>query len=128
MIRLPPRSTRTDTLFPYTTLFRSPRRGVWRLPGAAVRLGADLRVDRPLRAGDPSHRIHLRAAAERAPVPRGAVRRAARARSRLQPRPAYPEAGIHAEPRQGVETAVFLFRRPLRVLGPVRDRKSTRLN
>src|SRR3546814_7809637 len=26
MIRRPPRSTRTDTLFPYTTLFRSPRR------------------------------------------------------------------------------------------------------
>src|SRR3546814_7441238 len=30
MIRRPPRSTRTDTLFPYTTLFRSP--GRW--PGA----------------------------------------------------------------------------------------------
>src|SRR3546814_11816329 len=32
MIRLPPRSTRTDTLFPYTTLFRSvrrDRRGTW---------------------------------------------------------------------------------------------------
>src|SRR3546814_19973808 len=31
MIRRPPRSTRTDTLFPYTTLFRSngePERGV----------------------------------------------------------------------------------------------------
>src|SRR3546814_8070776 len=28
MIRLPPRSTRTDTLFPYTTLFRS-RGGSW---------------------------------------------------------------------------------------------------
>src|SRR3546814_4498967 len=30
MIRRPPRSTRTDTLFPYTTLFRSrlPKRGV----------------------------------------------------------------------------------------------------
>src|SRR3546814_2042665 len=27
MIRRPPRSTRTDTLFPYTTLFRSHRRG-----------------------------------------------------------------------------------------------------
>src|SRR3546814_14475441 len=27
MIRRPPRSTRTDTLFPYTTLFRS---GCWR--------------------------------------------------------------------------------------------------
>src|SRR3546814_4138810 len=26
MIRRPPRSTRTDTLFPYTTLFRSPAR------------------------------------------------------------------------------------------------------
>src|SRR3546814_4015623 len=28
MIRRPPRSTRTDTLFPYTTLFRS-RQGSW---------------------------------------------------------------------------------------------------
>src|SRR3546814_1107449 len=27
MIRRPPRSTRTDTLFPYTTLFRSPAFG-----------------------------------------------------------------------------------------------------
>src|SRR3546814_18654988 len=27
MNRPPPRSTRTDTLFPYTTLFRPPRRG-----------------------------------------------------------------------------------------------------
>src|SRR3546814_9745507 len=32
MIRRPPRSTRTDTLFPYTTLFRSPadRHGILR--------------------------------------------------------------------------------------------------
>src|SRR3546814_1443841 len=28
MIRRPPRSTRTDTLFPYTTLFRSDRAGL----------------------------------------------------------------------------------------------------
>src|SRR3546814_5409921 len=28
MIRRPPRSTRTDTRFPYTTLFRSPGSGV----------------------------------------------------------------------------------------------------
>src|SRR3546814_5522868 len=28
MIRRPPRSTRTDTLFPYTTLFRSHRQAV----------------------------------------------------------------------------------------------------
>src|SRR3546814_6782852 len=32
MIRRPPRSTRTDTLFPYTTLFRSSRRRGCRLP------------------------------------------------------------------------------------------------
>src|SRR3546814_7565699 len=30
MIRRPPRSTRTDTLFPYTTLFRSARAGAVR--------------------------------------------------------------------------------------------------
>src|SRR3546814_11160812 len=28
MIRRPPRSTRTDTLFPYTTLFRSPKQDI----------------------------------------------------------------------------------------------------
>src|SRR3546814_19960618 len=30
MIRPPPRSTRTDTRFPYTTLFRSSERDPWR--------------------------------------------------------------------------------------------------
>src|SRR3546814_1126639 len=36
MIHRPPRSTRTDTLFPYTTLFRSPRYpGVFACVGAA---------------------------------------------------------------------------------------------
>src|SRR3546814_16149258 len=29
MIRRPPRATRTDTLFPYTTLFRSNEDGSW---------------------------------------------------------------------------------------------------
>src|SRR3546814_14155943 len=38
MIRPPPRSTRTDTLFPYTTLFRS-RRYAFRRDGAGRRLG-----------------------------------------------------------------------------------------
>src|SRR3546814_589849 len=32
MIRRPPRSTRTDTLFPYTTLFRSPWRTAMQTP------------------------------------------------------------------------------------------------
>src|SRR3546814_9723823 len=33
MIRRPPRSTRTDTLFPYTTLFRSWQATFWVLTG-----------------------------------------------------------------------------------------------
>src|SRR3546814_2824191 len=37
MIRRPPRSTRTDTLFPYTTLFRSAGRLAPRRPQAAKR-------------------------------------------------------------------------------------------
>src|SRR3546814_15640192 len=37
MIRRPPRSTRTDTLFPYTTLFRSMARGEASAVADAVR-------------------------------------------------------------------------------------------
>src|SRR3546814_11404133 len=36
MIRRPPRSTRTDTLFPYTTLFRSPVRTPGKKHGPAL--------------------------------------------------------------------------------------------
>src|SRR3546814_7953981 len=54
MIRRPPRSTRTDTLFPYTTLFRSPGGG--RHPAGRPAFlddaglgapGADVRAVRP---------------------------------------------------------------------------------
>src|SRR3546814_7989094 len=40
MIRRPPRSTRTDTLFPYTTLFRSFDRQGRACYGAGIRSGA----------------------------------------------------------------------------------------
>src|SRR3546814_1017280 len=40
MIRRPPRSTRTDTLFPYTTLFRSLPE-----PAAGVEAHAELRLE-----------------------------------------------------------------------------------
>src|SRR3546814_8006202 len=57
MIRRPPRSTRTDTLFPYTTLFRSPgpgptrvRRGPGQLSGRQhQRLGVAERWQLPAR-------------------------------------------------------------------------------
>src|SRR3546814_3040098 len=48
MIRRPPRSTRTDTLFPYTTLFRSPlsrsNSSLWLRQNARKRLSAVCRV------------------------------------------------------------------------------------
>src|SRR3546814_13661659 len=61
MIRRPPRSTRTDTLFPYTTLFRSlsipyvfwldrrlgePRDGAWQFGRLLIGRGRD--IDRKL--------------------------------------------------------------------------------
>src|SRR3546814_2162966 len=55
MIRRPPRSTRTDTRFPYTTLFRSGRRRA-----AAGHDHRGLREDRPPRhlAQAPAVRLH----------------------------------------------------------------------
>src|SRR3546814_6615827 len=67
MIRRPPRSTRTDTLFPYTTLFRSvphripvPRVGDPAIarPSAAALSRRARRGGRP--AGDLPHRRHRR--------------------------------------------------------------------
>src|SRR3546814_2682545 len=53
MYRLPPRSTRTDTLFPYTTLFRS-----------ALVLLIDTLLDRHADILE-EHLVHLMLAAER---------------------------------------------------------------
>src|SRR3546814_3085408 len=44
MIRRPPRSTRTDTLFPYTTLFRSGRRAHARAQHRQRRIAARVRA------------------------------------------------------------------------------------
>src|SRR3546814_15333759 len=45
MLRRPPRSTRTDTRFPYTTLFRSLDRGVDRRTLGALAFVLDLGLD-----------------------------------------------------------------------------------
>src|SRR3546814_15826771 len=50
MIRRPPRSTRTDTLFPYTTLFRSA------VPDDTVQ---DVRIDRRQKLSVVAERIFL---------------------------------------------------------------------
>src|SRR3546814_2933291 len=53
MIRLPPRSTRTDTLFPYTTLFRSP---VSRRASLIAATASSKSDGEPLIAQTPPHR------------------------------------------------------------------------
>src|SRR3546814_16236984 len=59
MIRRPPRSTRTDTLFPYTTLFRALCRRKLRLdtlaPGNDARL--DRQIARPLQSPSTIHLV-----------------------------------------------------------------------
>src|SRR3546814_2147092 len=70
MIRRPPRSTRTDTLFPYTTLFRSRRqhaRGRTAGRAAAARCG---RAARRHRTGAPARSARRAVRRDRAPAPR----------------------------------------------------------
>src|SRR3546814_4611936 len=99
MIRRPPRSTRTDTLFPYTTLFRPARAAlchgalsrIAQGGGDAQRADADRAKDRPDAGEYPLSRVRTRGA-------------------RLD------------------AAARTVERRQLRLFGAVGDRKSTRLN
>src|SRR3546814_16686263 len=50
MIRRPPRATRTDTLFPYTTLFRSPRCEEGHSQGGALMTDVPITFDDARRA------------------------------------------------------------------------------
>src|SRR3546814_3087492 len=59
MIRRPPRSTRTDTLFPYTTLFRSDR-GRAAPPGEQGQAGQEDAVFDPAEAGVSEHRRQVK--------------------------------------------------------------------
>src|SRR3546814_8080439 len=91
MIRRPPRSTRTDTLFPYTTLFRS-------LVHALI--GGDVLVERP-----PLRRPH---AADRCFAAGPVHRRAA------QPRPASARSEEHTSELQSlmrISYAVFCLKK-----------------
>src|SRR3546814_15290515 len=85
MIRRPPRTTRTDTLFPYTTLFRSVPAALLRPPLAAhLPLQAD---HLPCRAdGGAFHRHRARRRRQGLPRARGAA--ASGAADRAAGRPA----------------------------------------
>src|SRR3546814_12634958 len=58
MIRRPPRSTRTDTLFPYTTLFRSMKRALRNLIENSLKYGERAHVE--LVRDGPELRIEVR--------------------------------------------------------------------
>src|SRR3546814_6578146 len=60
MIRLPPRSTRTDTLFPYTTLFRSACRSHLATKPRQYRLASLPALDLRRRFLDKPQRVQLR--------------------------------------------------------------------
>src|SRR3546814_2564165 len=114
MIRRPPRSTRTDTLFPYTTLFRSaagtghctdiPRRGVM--------------------LGDKAHRVDQREKKER-PQPQRQ-----RLAEHTMPLCVGEDQPVHGRLQRRLEQV----NRPLSAVeagewvDEVEDRKSTRLN
>src|SRR3546814_3929527 len=111
MIRPPPRSTRTDTLFPYTTLFRSRAVAAERGTSASLRLRGRFRFA--------AHRLDDARAGQFGDAP--APFRVA-GHDRLQ------EHDFHHPRRladQAQEVGEEAFLRPERDDG---DRKSTRLN
>src|SRR3546814_19557906 len=102
MIRRPPRSTRTDTLFPYTTLFRSPpwpACRLWSESDSQLSLGVDAPPPRGIEARNQSSRT--------APVRRrdkGAVTHDLRRHRRLYP------LQIRSEERRGGKECGSKFR------------------
>src|SRR3546814_15499217 len=120
MIRRPPRSTRTDTLFPYTTRFRSfevldeaLREPVRSLPAAHMAL-----ADAAWAAGDSE-----RALSETQTVIRTEPDSEPAAQRVL-------EYGMKVDPAQAIaDTRAFIAKHPdSRKLQLMLDRKSTRLN
>src|SRR3546814_11354207 len=66
MLRRPPRSTRTDTLFPYTTLFRSTTR-LFRLPHLGHSTASDIFASRLVLERHVDDELHLGNIAPRHP-------------------------------------------------------------
>src|SRR3546814_1917952 len=93
MIRRPPRSTRTDTLFPYTTLFRSPR----------------LRHEPPVRRGRVQLREDPRPGRHQAGL--RPARRALRAARALSPEPRSEEHTSELQSLMRISYAVFCLKK-----------------
>src|SRR3546814_7422022 len=115
MIRRPPRSTRTDTPFPYPTLFRSAGRHIW--PRRFRRLLAQAR---------PAVRAGARRAILWQLQPLGRIPRLHRAGAALGVRPARPAARMdrseeHTSELQSlmrISYAVFCLKKKKKVITP----------
>src|SRR3546814_5962512 len=111
MILRPPRSTRTDTLFPYTTLFRSDR-GSARAQQCPPHGGAGFRADSaaalPTACGCPDRRPGPSPAVRAAPAGRGERRRSEEHTSELQSlmRISYAVFCLKKKTRTHIEVAI----------------------
>src|SRR3546814_4398992 len=131
MIRRPPRSTRTDTLFPYTTLFRSQTNVIARLHWSAPRIDLYVRGEKTAR-----HVKGERGQLEQASVePKGECDIGNG--EAFRPHPPYLVFYVGIEPADRIKAegrirehawrAAYPFDRAASAL-PIQDRKSTPLN
>src|SRR3546814_4497394 len=109
MIRRPPRSTRTDTLFPYTTLFRSDD------PAEAADFEQARRILLVLRLNHGDHRIARQRVAHHRPIARlEDVGRQLRAREEQRPRQRKDRSEEHTSELQSlmrISYAVFCLKK-----------------
>src|SRR3546814_2851939 len=116
MIRQPPRSTRTDTPFPYTTLFRSD---ATRRPGRHASLRRPPAVDEPhaqpagSRCADRARNIAVRLPAHHAPRgrPLAAVRPVDQRRHRQRHLPRSEEHTSELQSLMRISYAVFCLKK-----------------
>src|SRR3546814_15929180 len=104
MIRRPPRSTRTDTLFPYTTLFRSTR-----ADGLGAPLGQGTRLCHHARA-HMARRTVAQPRESAVPHPAAARHRMGGNRSRDEPAPAIAAPFSHTECTGGFRFSFYIGR------------------
>src|SRR3546814_7335365 len=126
MIRRPPRSTRTDTLFPYTTLFRSVSYGKRYTAGALLNLTSHGEDDDAFRAAvelvseEQAATLHALAEEVKADLPKFLKYMAGLCKTNI--------AHIADIPAKSYPDAVTMLNRKRSMPKKEGDRKSTRLN
>src|SRR3546814_5737147 len=122
MIRRPPRSTRTDTLFPYTTLFRSYGKERKSLPRGEAHYGSGKLFDTMETA--PKHRTIRKGTGQAARCRSG---KKGQAEICTHPNGGHGFLSHRFEPLRGEQTLPYSRKGAALLLSSL-DRKSTRLN